>query len=168
MTIQPIPCRWTGEAFVPLPRAKALCAEQHSPSDIYIVDTMEERSWKSHRHFFTLVNEAWANLPEDAAQRYPSPTHLRKWALVKAGFRDERSIVCASRAEALRVAAFVKQGDEYAVVVVTGPVVTAYSAKSQRGKAMDRRTFQASKTAVLDILADLLGVQTEALKRSAA
>src|SRR3546814_9642927 len=55
--------------------------------------------------------------------RFATPDHLRRWALIRAGYRDERSIVCASKAEAQRLAAFIKPMDDYAVVLVSEAVV---------------------------------------------
>jgi hypothetical protein len=121
----------------------------------------------SHRHYFSCIAEVWQNLPPAAAERFASPEHLRKWALVKAGFRDERSFVCASKAEALRLAAFLRPVDEFAVVSVNGAAVVMLTAKSQNLRSMDRKTFGASKNAVLEVLADLIGVSPAQLGRAA-
>lgn len=98
------------------------------------------------------------NLPEELAMRFPTEEALRKYALIKAGFADERSIVCADHIEAERVAAFVRPADTYAVVTVAGNVVRMFTAKSQSYRSMDKATFAASKRAVLDVLAALIGV----------
>jgi hypothetical protein len=71
--------------------------------------------------------------------------------------------VCASRAEAQRVAAFVKPSDDFALVTVTGPCVRVYTAKSQSAKAMGRKVFQESKDAVLGILAGMIDVSRDQL-----
>lgn len=147
-------------------RARALAEMTHGGR--YILEPSEERSWKSHRRYFALVREAWMSLPEDKARQYPTPLHLRKRCLIKAGFRNERSIVCGSKAEALRVSAFIQQGDEYAVVIVHGATVISYTAKSQRGRAMDRKTFKASSDAVLALLEEMLGVEAGQLEKEAA
>ena len=52
----------------------------------------EHRSKASHDHFFAIINEAWKNLPEDMGDDFPSPEHLRKWALIKSGFCSETRI----------------------------------------------------------------------------
>src|SRR3546814_6543664 len=99
----PILCEYDGEAFVPVSPAWARRADQHyTVHERYSIAPIEERSQKSHNHYFAAVAEAWKNLPEDVAERFASSEHLRKWALIKAGWRDERTIVCASKAEALR------------------------------------------------------------------
>lgn len=155
----PLAFRWDGEAMAPLPRFTKEADARFVIGQVYRLDEIEERSGASHRHFFASVNEVWASLPEAMGDRFPTPTHLRKYALVKGGYRDERSVVCASRAEALRVAAFIRPIDEFAIVVVSGPTVTVYTAKSQSEKAMGRADFQASKTRVLEILSELVGVE---------
>ena len=123
----------------------------------------EERSDATHRHYFAAINEAWKNLPEALSKKHPSAEHLRRWALVKAGYADERSIVCDSNAEALKVAAFIKPMDDYAVVIVRDEVVRVFTAKSQSARAMDKKSFQESKSAVLEIVAELIGVDVQTL-----
>jgi hypothetical protein len=117
----------------------------------------------SHRHFFAAVYDAWLNLPEKEAERFASADHLRKYALIRAGFRDERTLTCASKAEALRVAAFVKPMDDYAIVAVSEAVVRVYTAKSQNLRAMGRKVFAESKDAVLEVLAGMIEVDREQL-----
>ncbi len=123
----------------------------------YLIDPDEERSMASHRAYFAAINEAWSNLPERFAEAFPTADHLRKHALIRCGYRDETSILCASKAEALRVAAFVKMADEYAIITVQGALVTRWTAKSQSMKAMGRAMFQESKDKTLDWVAALIG-----------
>lgn len=157
-----------GEAFRPLPRFHNVAAAHYGAGEVVSLVPHEDRSKKSHDHFFVTVDEAFNNLPERYTDRWRTSEHLRKWCLVKAGICDERSIVCSSRAEALRVAAFIEPMDQYAVVLPSEAVVTVYTAKSQSKKAMGREAFQASKDAVLAILAGLLDVTPEALSRARA
>jgi len=158
---------WTGEVFVPLPGHRREVDRCYDVGAVYPMAPYEARSAKSHDHYFVVVGEAWENLPEALTERFPTSEHLRKWALIKAGYRDERSIVCASKAEATRVKAFIRPMDDYAVVIATGAVVTVYTAKSQSMKAMGKAVFQQSKDAVLGVLADLLGVEPATLARAA-
>lgn len=117
-----------------------------------------DRSANSHRHFFASVHEGWSNLPDQLLETYPTSEHLRKKALIWKGYRDERTIVAASGAEAQRIAAFVKPMDDFAVVTVKDAVVRVWTAKSQSMKAMGNRDFQQSKSDVLDFIDDLLRV----------
>lgn len=167
--IPPIPMRWDGEVFKPLSPGFAKLADKHYiVGERYQVEIREERSGASHSHFFAAVTEAHRNLPDHLAERWPTADHLRKWCLIKTGFHDERSIVCASKAEAQRVAAFVKPMDGYAVVVARGSVVIVWTAKSQSMKAMGKQDFQRSKDAVLEELARLIDVAPAALQKHAS
>lgn len=159
----PILCQWDGEAFVPQARFARLCDREFVVGETYALTRHEERSSASHRHYFAALNEAWRNLPEDVAEAWPTPEHLRKWALVRAGFADERSIVCASKAEAQRIAAFVKPMDQFAIVVARDATIKVFTPQSQSVKAMGKAAFQDSKQKVLDIVAGLLGVSSETL-----
>jgi hypothetical protein len=149
---------WDAERSVMVPRRKALADKTYVDQNEYRLGVIEERSAASHSHYFSALHEAFMNLPDDQAERFPTVDHLRKYALVQAGFRDERSIACASKAEALRVAAFIKPMDEYAVVIVREAVVLVYTAKSQSMKAMGKAEFQESKSKVLEIVSIMIGV----------
>lgn len=126
--------------------------------EVYQMVEQHDRSANSHRHYFAALATGWDNLPDTMRDEFPTAEHLRKKLLVRAGYADERSIVCASKSEAQRVAAFVKPMDEYAVVTVREAVVRVFTAQSQSVKAMGAKAFQESKQAVLDQLDDLLGV----------
>ena len=164
----PILTQWDGEAFVPAHQGWAKRADKdYVVGETYRIAPVEDRSARSHRHYFASVNEAWRNLPEGLTDQFPSADHLRRWALIKAGYRDEQSIVCSSKAEAQRVAAFIKPIDDYAVVVVREAVVIRYTAKSQSTRAMGKEEFQRSKDAVLDVLAQMIEVERPALEQQA-
>lgn len=167
-TDTPVLWRWDGEAMHPLSQVWAKRADQQFViGETYRMEAREERSARSHSHYFACVHEAWMNLPEHEALRYPTAEHLRKYALVMTGYRDERTIACASKAEAERVAAFVRPMDDYAVVSVREAVVRVWTAKSQSVRAMGKKPFQESKTKVLDFLADLIGADPTSLSRAA-
>lgn len=155
---------WTGEVMKPLRPDAA--RRYFTPGHLYPLEVREERSLESHNHFFASIKEAWDNLPADVAERFPSPDHLRRWALVKAGYRDARSIVCSSKAEARRVAVFAKAISD-AVVVVRDAVVIVYTAKSQSARAMNKAEFQKSKEEVLEIVARLIGTSAKTLSENA-
>ncbi len=157
---------WDGEHFVPFGRYAKQCDLDYVVGQTYTLDVILERSANTHRHYFAAVNECWLNLPEQLAERFKSADHLRKHALIKAGFYDERSIVCSTPEEATRVAAFVQPMDEYAIVVVNGYVVSQYTAKSQSYKDMDKATFQQSKEKVLEIISDMIGVTRRQLEKA--
>jgi hypothetical protein len=103
------------------------------------------------------------NLPDHLAQQFTSPEALRKFALVRAGYADSRTIVASSKAEAQRMAAFVRPLDTFAVVTVSDAAVTVWAARSQSARAMGKRDFQESKDKVLDVIAALIGTDPTTL-----
>ncbi|MCV9909958.1 hypothetical protein OIV19_20375 [Brucella sp. HL-2] len=169
MSSAPIPMTWDGEAMVPAsPYWAARADRQFVVGEVYKMVEHHDRSEASHNHYFASIGNAWATLPDDRLAEYPTAEHLRKKMLVKCGYADERTVVCASKAEAERVAAFIKPMDNYAVVVFHEAVVKVYTAQSQSLKAMGKREFQESKEAVLAAIDRLLGVEPGATAKAAA
>lgn len=160
-TAPPLLCTYDGEAFFPV--RPQLADRYFVVGETYPLVVHEARSMESHRHYFASLHEGWSNLPEDQAAQFPTAEHLRKFALVKAGYADERSIVCASKAEARRVAAFVSPMDEFAIVAVSEATVRVYTAKSQSMRAMGAKVFQKSKQDVLDIVSAMIGLTPQEL-----
>lgn len=165
MTPYPLIFEWTGTAMAPLNRRAA--ERQYTIGEHYRLEPKEDRSAASHAHFFASLADAHANLSDDLAERFVTPDALRKYALIRTGWRDERSIVAASKAEARRIAAFIRPMDEFAVVGVHDAAVVVWTAKSQSMKAMGKAEFQASKDAVLGFLAEMIGVSPDRLGRAA-
>lgn len=165
--MSPIVFHWDGEAMVPEKRFARACDAQFVIGESYPLIVNESRSAASHNHYFAAIHEGWQNLPEEIAERFATPEHLRKFALIKAGYRDERTFVASSKAEAQRLAAFVRPMDEFSVVLVDEASVTVFTAKSQSLKAMGRKAFQESKDAVLDVIAGLIGVAPKDLSNHA-
>lgn len=158
---------WDGEAFRPASPTWARRADkQFVIGEQYHMEHVEERSSASHRHFFAIIAAAWESLPEKWAAQFRSPEALRKFLLIKAGFCDSQTVPCPSHDSALRLASFVRAGDEFALVAVAGNVVTLYRARSQSRRSMSKEEFQQSKSACLDILADMLEITTDQLKKS--
>ena len=141
--------------------------EQFVIGEVYRMVEHHDRSAATHNHFFACVADAWRNLPDHLMLEYQTSEMLRKKLLIKCGYADERSIVCASKAEAQRVAAFIRPMDEYAIVIVREAVVRVYTAQSQSYRAMGKKAFGESKSAVLDAIDDLLGVERGATAKNA-
>ena len=164
MTDRPVQFQWDGEAMVPANRFWAgVCDKQFVVGERYTLAEHHERSGNSHRHYFAEVKTAWDNLPEDQAERFPTPEHLRAYALIKTGWHDKADFVASSKAEALRMAAFLRPIDEYSIVLVKDNIVSRFTAKSQAYRAMNKKDFQASKDAVLDYVSGLCGISVEEL-----
>jgi len=159
---------WNGEAMIPM-RPKA-ADKEFVVGRRYLLEQASERSWISHQQQFAWIGEAWANLPEGLADLYPTPEHLRKRALIQAGFYTEVVIDAGSKAAALRMAAYARGEDEFAVVFVRGPLVIVRKAKSQHMHGhdrMDKAEFERSKTAIMEVIAEMIGVTPEQLRGAA-
>lgn len=155
---RPIPFRWMGDGFAPLNDHWAREADKYFVvGEVYPIEVHEDRSTASHHHYFAAVNEAWQNLPEAMSTRFPTPEHLRKYALIQCGYRAERSVVCANHAAAKRMAAFITPLDDFAFVAASGNLVTVWTAKSQSYRSMGKKDFAESKDAVLGYVANLIG-----------
>jgi len=164
----PLAFRWDGEAMQIIRHHAKQADARFVIGEVYHLDEIHERSSKSHAQYFAALREAWLSLPDHLAQQFPTPESLRKHALIRTGFRDERSIAASSRAEALRLASFIRPIDDHAIVTVTGSLVVVYTAKSQSYRQMGKANFQRSKQAVLDFVDDLLGVAKGETERAGA
>lgn len=166
MSAPPIPCIWTGTVFEPLKRFHNVASAHYGAGEVVVLAPIEERSDASHRHEFAWLREAWQSLPDGLSAEYPTSEHLRKKALIATGWCDVRDYACASRAEAVRLAATLRgELDDYTVVIVRDAVVRVCRAKSQSRNKMKAADFQASKQAVIDHVAGLLNVAPETLSR---
>lgn len=163
MTAPPLRYQWSGEAMEITRAHRRMADREFVIGAFYTMVEHQERSQSSHNHFHAIVQTAWQNLREEDAERFPTADHLRKYALIRAGYRDERTIVCASKAEAQRMAAFMKPLDEYAIITASEAAVRVWTAKSQSYKAMGKADFQASKDAVIGVLAGMIDVDPTTL-----
>jgi hypothetical protein len=162
----PIRFTWNGDAMVPhnVERMTYVIGQK------YWLEEVSERSWASHSHQFAWLREAWLNLPEAIAPRFPSPEHLRKAALIATGWRNERIIETDSPKTARAVAAYAKSADAFAHVRISGNVVVVRTARSQRMRgegAMSKHEFQESKDATLEWISTLIGVDPHDLRGAA-
>lgn len=155
---------WDGEAMRPLPRFHNLANAEFVVGERYHCEVQEDRSWVSHKHQFAWLHEAWLTLPEHVASRFMNEDQLRKHGLISGGFCDSTTLVCASRAEAERWCKHLRSREPDTVVSINGNVLVQFTAWSQSRRAMDAKTFQRSKQAVLDYVDGLLGIE----RRSAA
>jgi hypothetical protein len=161
MTDSPIPCVFTGETFEPLRGHLKRAQAMYGAGEIVTLAETHQSSDVSRGHYFATLHELWLNLPEAMAEQYASVEHLRKWCLVKAGYHDQQSFVCSSKAEAIRLAAFLKPIDDFSIVSVNECAVIRLVAKSQSKRAMGAKDFQVSKESVLQIASELVGVTVE-------
>ena len=163
-----IRARFQNGAFVPMTNHDLGLAE----GELVFLDYARDRSTNSHNHQFAAIAEAWQNLPEHL-MAFPwaaTAETLRKHALIQTRYCDVGVMVAASKAEALRMAAYAgqlaTQAHGYAIAATDGPVVRVFTPHSQSRKAMGAKVFQESKTAVLDWIADKIGVKSHELERA--
>lgn len=162
----PIKMMWNGKVFVPLQRSFIYCEKEFGEGEVITFERNEERSEASHRHAFAWIHQAWLNLPENLSKKHPTDTHLRKWALIETGYCDEDISVWDSAKDAMTAGLMMRKLDTYCVVVVSGRTVRRYTAMSQSPRAMGKKTFQESKTAIMDLISSLIGVSPEELRKA--
>jgi len=164
-----IPMRWDGECFVPANGYWAKRAnQQFVVGAVYRMQEVSDRSTASHNHEFAWLQTAWENLPEHLSELYPTPEALRKRALIEAGFYDEQIVDAGTKAAAIRVATAFRSREEFSVIIVRGCLVVLRTAKSQSRRSMDKKDFQASKQAIMEVIAAMIGVTPESLSQRAA
>lgn len=154
------PLWWRFNGAVMVPMRPELAERQFRPDGRYLLEAHHERSYQRHKAYFASLHEAWSSL---AVDDFPTAEHLRKFALIRTGYYDERVLVCDTAAQAERVAAFVRPMDEFAIVIRDDNLIRVETAKSQSYKAMGRDAFNASMEDVLNYVANLIGVRREEL-----
>ena len=165
---RPILCVFDGEAFRPAnPYQARIATDQYGEGEIIPLIRHEQRSEASHNHEFAWLRDCWLSLPEQYAMEpwAQSPKHLRKYALVRTGYCTTDTIAAGNNAAALRMAAFIRGREEYTLVSVEGSTVRVFTPESQAKAAMGKARFQESKTAIMDFIAGLIGVDPASIPR---
>ena len=163
MTVPPIVFTWRDGTMTPMARFSRLAERWFTSGHAYrmmVMEEAEERSQRSHNAYFAAVHNAWQNLPEHLQLAFPTDDRLRKYALIKTNFCDVKHLT----GDAKRHIAV----DGYAIITHENGVTTVYTAKSQSYRTMGKAEFEASKKAVLDFLADMVGVTAEQLMKERA
>ena len=168
----PVRLRWNGDSFTPIsPMQQKRCDEWFVIGEVYDIEAIEQRSAKSHRHYFFMLREIWKNLPHEIEGLYPSPEHLRKRGLIETGYYNLHPFVCDTEdgAVALKQYLIKDSGTEFDLIITKGNVMYRYVAKSQRTRgpdAMDKKTFQKSKEDVLQWASALIGLTPSDIKKA--
>jgi hypothetical protein len=150
--------KWNGAAM--MPTQPDLARKQFIVDGKYLLETHHERAYRRHRAYFAALHEAWGSIATDD---FPTSEHLRKFALIKTGWRQERVLACDSKERAERTAAFIRPLDDYAIVTTDAALVRVWTARSQSYKAMGRDDFNRSMDDVLNYVAGLIGISREVL-----
>lgn len=144
------------KVMVPHRRFAALCGRQFVVDDDYALGPVDGIPSRSRAPLFIAAKEAWNNLPEDD-NRFPSDEHLRKKALVHAGWAYHHQAPFDTVEDAKAHAIGLRKVDEYAVIVRKGCVVDCWVAKSIANgtPGLTKEKFQEIKTKALDWIATL-------------
>jgi hypothetical protein len=154
---------WTGEAMIPRLRFVEQCKESFIKGENYQLEIRELASAATRAHFFATISDMWLSLPEGMTGPWTkSPEHLRKWALCKAGYADEKIIACDTPKDAKQMALLARSYDEFSLIVVRQSSVHIAMPRSQSVPAMNKEEFQKSKVAVLDVISELIGTKEPA------
>jgi len=129
-------------------------------SDLMAADQMRKR-------FFACIRDSHANLRDDDLARFPSSEHLRKHALIAAGWCDVMTVVAGSKAAAPGIAAAFEFKDRYCVAIVRGNVVIVSTAKSISRNSLKKPQFLDVAEKAFAWIARTTGVDP-ALSREAA
>lgn len=168
MSERPIIFQWQGDAMVPASRFwQAECDKRFTVGEHVTMEEIHARSHATHAHYFATLKSIWETLPDRLRPEFGNPKILRKRALIRTGYHTMVQHPCKSVAEAERLAAIIRPYDAYQIVDQDGPIVTVFHALSQDMRSMDKATFQASKEAVLNWCADLIGADHEDVRSAA-
>lgn len=174
MKIEPVAFLWSGREMVPLDRFRALANRQFRAGQEYALVPHQGRSEKAHGLYFKCVEvgwktlpERWQKLPDSNAERFPTSEHYRRWCLIQEGYADEHTLICDNDARARETAVLCRTLDGYAVIRISGPVVTVWTAQSQSHHAMGHDAFNASMSKVLERIADMLCITVKELTEEA-
>jgi hypothetical protein len=147
----PLWYRYNGAAMMPL--LPEVAARQFWVGGVYLLELhREERQSARHKAYFATLHDDWTRLQRP---EWPTSEHLRKYALIQTGWREERALECPSPELASEIAAFAQPLDPYAVLVAEGPLLRVWTARSQSYAAMGRENFNRSMDDVLDYCAGL-------------
>ena len=147
--MRPVLCRWDGLTFHPAGDYwERLARSQLTQGEMVVLSPVEERTAKSHNHYFASLRDIWQSLPDMLLASYPTPEHMRKRALIETGWCDIEDWIPG------KGKSFATDG--YCIMISRGGVVRVYKPKSQGVKAMGKRDFEQSKRDVLDWCEGLL------------
>jgi len=127
----------------------------------------DQRSDKTHDHYFACVRAAWTNWPEDYPRRLANVDQMRKHALISTGHYDQSAGAYKSVEEAAAFVTTIMRAVDYAEYSIVDNVVVLRIAKTQKKRAMGAAQFQQSKEDVLDFLSSVIGVNVTTLARQA-
>lgn len=126
------------------------------------------RSPKHHRHFFAIIDRAFANWPENHRHQPDNPEHLRAWLLVQAGHRD---VIHDNpdHPSAEFITAIVSRVREtgYAFPAVHCGALAVAFPRSINWETLDQKDFNPIAESVYAVIEDVLQVSIKELQANA-
>lgn len=132
-----------------------------------LFDEPSDHSDAARRRFFAIVREAWSNLPDVERARFPNSEVLRKTALCRIGWAECKVVTCGSNKAAQEVALLASHLDRYAIVDITGTVVSVFTARSMSKRHCPKKTFLEVSEKALDWISTVLGTDAATLGKAA-
>lgn len=126
------------------------------------------RSSMDHRRFFGVIAALFHHWPEHHDFQPDDAEHLRKWLLVKAGYRTATfiPIECEStdtRMVVRSIEAAVRAADDHCFLRQHGSGVAVFKAKSISWDKLDQKQFNAVRNAVEEVIKAETGLDPDAL-----
>ena len=164
--IHPVQFVWDAANRVmrPQERFNRLCDRQYQDGELYALGPVEDIDNVSRGKFMKAIKMTWENLPAKY-KRFPSPEHLRKAALVGAGWCNQSHDVFDSVADAKRHADGIRNANGYAVIVRSGCVVDVRIARSIAAGQITAEKWREVRPRALDWASEQINVAREAVER---
>lgn len=153
--------RWNGKVMTPMPRFIRQAETEFEVGGIYRMNVQHDATARHSAWYHIELGKRFDSLPERFDGRWADVEEFRKWALIKCGFYDLKTIPCDSHDDALKVAATAKAADDYSIPKVVENTVLIATPKSQKTPKMGKVIFHASTEAVLALADELLGITEE-------
>lgn len=140
---------------------------EHIPlGNTFELETIEDRSNEHHRWLFAVVKKVFENLPEVHAEQFKNPEHLRKRALIEAGWCRHIKMHADDAPEIMRLCIWL---DPYMLISAGLHGVNIYQAKSMRmkrnGGELTKEKFKEVVERMLHYMAGLIGLDPAELLR---
>lgn len=72
--------------FIPAEDSDMKKCSRIGAGEVVRCKSVDQRNLQFHRKFFAMINLAWDNMPEKYDNHFPTPEHLRKELIKRAGF----------------------------------------------------------------------------------
>lgn len=162
------------KAMVPTKRYRRTATQQFHDGEEYPLTIVQARSRAAHNRYFAALHEAFVNVREDIAARWPTEEHFRAWLLIETKWCVEKEIDCVNERHAMLLAKHCRSESPFARIKITESPTTGkktlvfiWVPMSQDHSSMDKETFKKSSDDVLDLAAHFSRTnRTELLKNA--